>query len=175
MKSRVLLCVDDDATVLSALSTLLGKTLGSSVTLEVAESGAEAMEICAELQAEGREISVVVSDFIMPGMRGDELLVRIHEKSPRTIKIMLTGQSDLEGVKRSINEANLYRFLEKPFNNADFVLTAKSALHVYTQERDAREKISALTSENEFLQLRMASCDCESADHATEQKPTDTM
>ncbi len=156
MKSKVLLCVDDDTTVLSALSTLLGKNLGSGVILEVAESGAEAMEICAELQAEGKEISVIVSDFIMPGMRGDELLVRIHEKSPHTVKIMLTGQSDLEGVKRSIDEANLYRFMEKPFNNMDVVMTAKLALQVYGRERELLSTIDALKADNEQLQLRLA-------------------
>ncbi len=157
MKSTVLLCVDDDATVLNALSTLLGKNLGSGVVLEVAESGAEAMEICEELQAEGREISVIVSDFIMPGMRGDELLVRIHEKSPHTIKIMLTGQSDLEGVKRSIEEANLYRFMEKPFNNIDVVMTAKLALQVYGREQRLLTEIESLRADNAALQQRLTS------------------
>ena len=133
MASDIILCVDDDSTVLDALRSILGQTLGSGHTVEVAESGQEAMELCHELQAESREISVVISDFIMPGMRGDELLVRLHEASPRTVKILLTGQSDLEGVKRTINEANLYRFLEKPFNNSDLMLTAKSALTAYRQ------------------------------------------
>lgn len=156
MESKVLLCVDDDSTMLTALRALLGKALGSSATLEVAESGAEAMEICAELQAEGRELSVVVSDFIMPGMRGDELLVRIHEKSPHTIKIMLTGQCDHEGVKRSIDEANLYRFMEKPFNNADLVMTAILALKVYGREHDMLRQIEKLKADNQALQLRLA-------------------
>ena len=110
----------------------------------------------------------------MPGMRGDELLVRIHEKSPRTIKIMLTGQSELEGVKRSINEANLYRFLEKPFNNADFVLTVKSGLHVYSQERELAGQIDALKAENAALKLRWAACDCAASDQATAQTPAGT-
>ena len=172
MKKCVLLCVDDDRTVLSALRTLLSKTLGDDVTVEVAESGQEALEVHQELAEAGQHIGVVISDFIMPGMRGDELLVRIHEKSPHTIKIMLTGQSDLEGVKRSINEANLYRFLEKPFNNADFVLTAKSALHAYNQDREAAEKIRALIAENEGLQLRLAACDC---DATVPQSPKDAV
>ena len=156
MQSNILLCVDDDTTVLSALSTLLGKTLGSDVMIELAESGQEAIEICADLQRQGRELGVVVSDFVMPGMRGDELLVRLHEKSPRTIKIMLTGQSDLGGVKRTINEANLYRFLEKPFNNADFVLTVKTALHAYAQERDTARQIEALQQRCAELERMLA-------------------
>jgi response regulator RpfG family c-di-GMP phosphodiesterase len=174
LKSKIFLCVDDDATVLTALSTLLSKTLGSGVTLEVAESGAEALEICTELQSKGLELSVVVSDFIMPGMRGDELLVAIHKMSPSTVKIMLTGQSDLEGVKRTINEANLYRFLEKPFNNADFVLTAKAALHAYAQEHDTAEKIGSLMAEKESLQQRLALCDCDAAAHTANRAAAGT-
>lgn len=156
MASDIVLCVDDDTTVLSALRSILIKTLGTGHAVEVAESGQEAMELCHELKASSREISVVISDFIMPGMRGDELLVRLHEVSPRTIKIMLTGQSDLEGVKRTINEANLYRFLEKPFNNADLMLTVKSAMHVYRQGITLTERTVELERINKNLEAIVA-------------------
>src|SRR4051794_31691559 len=116
MMDGTILCVDDDPTVLMALRVLLGK-LGPGHVVEIAEGGDEALEIEADLRERGRDLAVVISDFIMPGMHGDELLVRLHEVSPSTIKIMLTGQSDFDGVKRAINKANLYRFLEKPFNN----------------------------------------------------------
>ncbi len=156
MTTGIILCVDDDTTVLKALRTLLGSMLGSDNVIEIAESGQEALELCDDLQKEGRELTLVISDFIMPGMRGDELLVRLHEKSPKTIKIMLTGQSDLTGVKRAINEANLYRFLEKPFNNADLVLTAKSAVHAYKQERGLILQIETLKKENAELNRMLA-------------------
>lgn len=146
------LCVDDDTTVLNALRTLLGNSLGKDVVLETAESGDEALEIHADLQQDGQQLAVVISDFIMPGMRGDELLVRLHERSPHTVKIMLTGQSDLEGVKRAINEANLYRFLEKPFNNSDLLLTAKSALRAYTQDRELERRNAELVEINNGLE-----------------------
>lgn len=156
MTQGVLLCVDDDATVLSSLQTLLSRTVGTNVSVEIAESGQEALEICAELAKEGREIGVIISDFIMPHMRGDELLVRIHEKSPRTVKIMLTGQSDLEGIKRTINEANLYRFLEKPFNNADLVLTARSAMREYRQGVELALRNAELERINKNLEALVA-------------------
>ncbi len=152
MSAKVFLCVDDDATVLTALRTLLWKSLGSSITVEIAESGQEALEICDEVQALGDELSVVISDFIMPGMRGDELLVRLHEQAPEAIKIMLTGQSDVDGIKRAINEANLYRFLEKPFANDDLMLTAKSALHAYNQARELERRNAELETINITLE-----------------------
>lgn len=144
MTDEVILCVDDDQTVLKALRDLLGRTLGKGLQIEIAESGDEALEICNQLRVQGLQLGVVISDFIMPSMRGDELLVRIHEASPETIKIMLTGQSNLDGVKRAINQANLYRFLEKPFNNADLVLTVRSALQAYCQANDLEKQTREL-------------------------------
>lgn len=152
-QSGIILCVDDDATVLNALRSLLSSTFGSTLELEFAESGAEALEIEADLRAQGRELGLVISDFMMPGLRGDELLVRLHGTSPNTVKILLTGQSDLTGVKRAINEANLYRFLEKPFLNEDIVLTVRAAIRAYCQERD-------LIRQNE--QLKQINADLES-------------
>ncbi len=135
-KNSIILCVDDDSTVLNALRSMLANHFGSEVQVEFAESGEEALEIEAELRAQGSELGLVISDFMMPGLRGDELLVQLHERSPNTVKILLTGQSDMSGVKRAINDANLYRFLEKPFLNEDIVLTVRAAIRAYWQERD---------------------------------------
>ncbi|MES2296038.1 MAG: diguanylate cyclase [Pseudomonadota bacterium] len=151
-QASIVMCVDDDTTVLNALRSLLVKHLGPRHVVESATSGAEALEIHAELREQGKELSVVISDYIMPGMRGDELLVQLHELSANTVNIMLTGQSDLEGVKRAINGANLYRFLEKPFNNADIVLTARSAAHAYAQGRELARQHAQLQHINENLE-----------------------
>lgn len=152
MLQVVVLCVDNDSTMLSSMRTLLGKAMGPGVSLEFAESGLEALEVADELAAAGREIGVVISDYIMPNMHGDELLVRLHEKSPRTIKIMLTGQSDLDGIKRAINEAGLYRFLEKPFSNADLLLTVKSAVQAYRQGVELEQRKDELERINRNLE-----------------------
>lgn len=161
MNPNIVLCVDDDTTVLNALRTLLIKTLGGGVTVEVAESGEEALEICAELQQDGDEISVVISDFIMPGIRGDELLVRIHEAHPRTVKIMLTGQSEVAGIKRAINEANLFRFIEKPFANSDLVMIAASALESYRQEEERLRHSAGLEPRKRDLESEVANRNAE--------------
>ena len=70
------------------------------------------------------------------------------------MKILLTGQSDLTGVKRAINDANLYRFLEKPFLNEDIVLTVRGAIKSYRQERDLirqNEELRRLNAELEDI------------------------
>lgn len=152
MNDGIILCVDDDTTVLRALRTLLSQQLGPGHVVMVADSGEEALEIHEELREQGRLLSVVISDYIMPGMRGDELLVRLHALSPNSIKIMLTGQSDTEGVKRAINGANLYRFLEKPFNNDDIVLTARSAFRAWHQDRELERQNAELRHINTDLE-----------------------
>jgi signal transduction histidine kinase len=154
MNDGIILCVDDDPTVLAALRVVLGK-LGPDYTVEIAEGGEEALEIEHDLRQQGRRLAVIISDFIMPGMRGDELLVRLHALSPNTVKIMLTGQSDFEGVKTAINKANLYRFLEKPFNNDDIFLTVKSATEAFNHERELTCKNEELTRLNTELEATL--------------------
>ncbi len=153
----VILCVDDDPAVLAAVRSLLEKTMGGQADIEVAECGDDALDICDDLADEGRPVSIVISDYIMPNMRGDDLLIKLHERSPKMIKIMLTGQSDLTGVKRVINKASLYRFLEKPFNNADLVLTAKAAVDSHKSEQDMLIKIDELQQVNKSLKMELAS------------------
>jgi diguanylate cyclase (GGDEF)-like protein len=151
MKQEAILCVDDDITILNSLRTLLSRQLDRNQVLMVAESGAEALEIIAELSEDGIALSAVISDYIMPGMRGDDLLVRLHQQLPQAFKIMLTGQSDLQGVKRAINEANLYRFLEKPFDNTDLSMTVQGATKAYRQGRELERSHLELKRLNEEL------------------------
>lgn len=155
MDQGIILCVDDDTTVLIALRTLLTHALEGLHLIEIAESGEEALEIVRDLESSGHRVSVVISDFIMPGMRGDELLIQLHQISPQTVTIMLTGQSDFEGVKRAINRANLYRFLEKPFNYDDIVLTVKSALLAYEHEFTLQQQNTQLRHLNNDLEVML--------------------
>lgn len=146
-----IVCVDDDPNVISALRDLLSNLASEGVDIEFAECGEEALDILRELKEDGRPFSVVISDYIMPHMRGDDLLIEIHKQSPETVTIMLTGQSDMNGVRRAINEANLYRFIEKPFNNEDLLLTVRSALAAYNQERALHTQNANLKKANEVL------------------------
>jgi diguanylate cyclase (GGDEF)-like protein len=149
---NIILCVDDESFFLNALRTLLIESLEGNHVIEIAESGEEALEVCKEIVEDGRHLSLIISDFIMPGMNGDELLVRLHALSPNSIKVMLTGQSNVQGIKRAINEANLYRFLEKPFNSADMILTVKSALLAYQRDRELEIRNEELERINSHLE-----------------------
>lgn len=116
MERGVLLCVDDEIIVLTALKDQLRRAFGSSFVIEVAESAEEALDLLDELAAQGHTLLVIVSDWLMPGMKGDEFLIQAHRRFPSVVKIMLSGQAQNEAVDRARREAALHDFLAKPWN-----------------------------------------------------------
>src|SRR5919202_1427263 len=144
MTKQVIICVDDETTVLRSLKTELKEALGKDYLIEIAESGEYALELIEELLEDGYEVPLIISDYIMPDMKGDELLKHVHLISPKTIKIMLTGQADLEAVGRVIKYANLYRYITKPWQAEDLSLTVKAAVSSYLQDKKLPEKNAQL-------------------------------
>lgn len=116
MEKGVLICVDDEIIVLTALKDQLRRAFGSDFHIDVAESAEEALELLDELALDGHQLLVIVSDWLMPGMKGDEFLVQAHERFPSVVKIMLSGQAETEAVDRARRDAGLHDFLSKPWN-----------------------------------------------------------
>jgi signal transduction histidine kinase len=139
MNQVAIVCIDDEPTILDSLSIELEKAVGHDYLIEIAEDGEEGLEVCEGLLEKGDEIALVIADCIMPGMKGDELLKRIHTLSPKTLKIMLTGQAELDAVGNAIKHANLYRYIAKPWQSDDFRLTVTEALHSYFQDKKLAE------------------------------------
>jgi CheY-like chemotaxis protein len=125
---RAILCVDDEEMILSCLKEQLRRRLGSDYLFETANSGEEGLEVIDELVMDQIEILVVVSDWLMPGLRGDEFLAQVHQKYPQIVTVMLTGQADRCAIDRARTEANLYRCLHKPWNEEELVQTIQSSL-----------------------------------------------
>ena len=128
MSKPVILCVDDERIMLDCLRTQLLSSFGNNYIYEVAEDADEALELIQELTQENLSIVVVISDWLMPGMKGDELLIRIHEQYPKIVKIMLTGQADEVAVNRAKKFANLHCCISKPWSEAELLETIKSGL-----------------------------------------------
>lgn len=151
MSKLVIICADDEPSILSSLNLEIKKNFGDTCTVELAENAEETLEICEELSADGEEIALVISDYIMPKMKGDELLKRIHLLFPKTIKIMLTGQADIEAVGNAVKYANLYRYISKPWQPDDLKLTIKEALNCYLQDKKITEYTNKLEKTNQIL------------------------
>ncbi|MCP4112511.1 MAG: response regulator [Desulfobacteraceae bacterium] len=140
MSKPVILCVDDENFILTSLRDQLTHHLGNEYTIEIAESGEEALELLEELLEEGIEIPLIISDQIMPGIKGDELLIKIHGRYPNALKIFLTGQANAAAVGNAVNNANLYRYIAKPWDEADLKLTVTKALYSYTRDKQISEQ-----------------------------------
>lgn len=151
MKKPVIVCIDDEPDVLKSLKIELKKAIGDSCIIETAEGGEDALELLADLQADEYEIALVLSDYIMPDIKGDELLKQIHERSPDTLTIMLTGQADLEALSNAIKYAKLYRYIPKPWQNEDLKLTVVEAVHSYLQDQKLTDEILKRQEVNQEL------------------------
>ncbi len=103
-KGKVLF-VDDEKRVLNSMRGLFRREYELFLTTD----GAEAVKLVAE-----HGIDVIVADQRMPGMTGVEVLGRVREVSPRTVRILLTGYADPEAIEGSINIGEVFRFLSKP-------------------------------------------------------------
>ncbi len=133
MKKAAILCVDDEKIVLDSLKSQLMEGLGSQFLLEFVEDAYEGLEVIDELVVDGIDVVVIISDWMMPGMNGDEFFIAIHQKYPDIVKIMLTGQASLQAIKNATDNANLYKCLEKPWNKdvlINTILTGLKEAHV---------------------------------------------
>ncbi len=129
----IMICVDDEKVILDSLKAQLKSAFGNIYSYELAENGDDALELIEELEESGQadNIVVIVSDWLMPGMKGDELLIRIHQRFPRVIKLLLTGQADEVAIQRAISQANLHKCLRKPWSEEELVNCIRSALDEY--------------------------------------------
>ncbi|NLT52373.1 MAG: response regulator [Ignavibacteria bacterium] len=152
MLKPTIICVDDEQLILIAIKEQLQINLNNEFYIETAESGEEALEIIEELRNESSDIPVIISDYLMPSMKGDKFLIKAHEIIPETRKILLTGQARIEGVTNAVNNADLYRFIEKPWNQDDLILTVKEAVKSYFQSKKIFEYNKQLEEMNADLE-----------------------
>jgi len=122
MKDRVLF-VDDEPNVLDGIR----RQLRNRVDIETANSAAAGLDI---IKAQG-PFAVVVSDMRMPEMDGARFLAKVNEISPHTVRMILSGQADLESTIAAVNEGRVFRFLLKPCNTETLFGVVKNGIEQY--------------------------------------------
>ncbi|WP_110984399.1 response regulator [Acaryochloris thomasi] len=115
MPHSAIICVDDEPIVLRSLRDQISKNFGDRHQCEIAESVDEAWEVIDELNEDKITILVIISDWLMPGVKGDEFLVELHQKFPCIVTMMLTGQADESAIERVRQHANLHAYITKPW------------------------------------------------------------
>jgi CheY-like chemotaxis protein len=133
MSNKAILCVDDERIVLVSLRNQINKYFGDRYRCEFAESVDEAWEVMDELNLEGVKILIIVSDWLMPGIRGDEFLIQVHQRFPKIVKILLTGQADEAAINRTRQYANLHSYIPKPWDEETLVKVIESGLEKFDE------------------------------------------
>lgn len=134
--AEYIFCVDDEYIVLESLRRELRQNaFFAGMNIETFESGIDALAAIDEILAENNTVPVVISDQRMPGMNGDTFLDEVKNRSPDTLCILLTGYSDLDAITRLVNKSALYRFISKPWNRHDLMLTVTEAYNTHRQKR----------------------------------------
>lgn len=115
MNREAILCVDDEAVILLALKQELKRRFGGRYVIETALDASEAEAIVDELEERGVRTVLVISDWFMPGVRGDQFLVELHSRRPGIKAILITGHAEADSVERAKKEAGLCAFVRKPW------------------------------------------------------------
>ena len=129
--------VDDEDMVLSSLQSFL--ELETDYNLQTFTSPEAALDYSLT-----GPVDVVVSDFLMPGMNGIELLSRIREKHPTAPRILLTGYADKESAIKAINDIGLFQYIEKPWDNTNLLIVLRNALERRFLVKTLQEKITEI-------------------------------
>lgn len=137
------LCVDDEQGILNALKRIL---IDCDYTIFTAESGPEALGIL-----EKEKIHIVISDYRMPVMNGAEFLRQVCGRWPDTIRIALSGYADTNAILSSINEGYIYKFIPKPWNNDELIVTIANAVELYQLVKEKEKLYTEIKSKNEEL------------------------
>lgn len=153
--SEALLLVDDESEILSALSRVL-RTDGYRIL--TAQSAAEALEILAT-----EPVAVIVSDHRMPETTGVALLAQVRERHPDVVRMVLTGHADLDTVIASVNQAAIYKYLTKPWDNETLRADLHDAMRHYQLQQERRRLMQEIEAANLRLEYLSRELKCEVA------------
>lgn len=144
MEKGFIICVDDEPTVVITLKEQLMVYFGETHEIEIATSGEEAWEIIQEIIKNGGSVEVIITDQVMPGLKGDELLEKVNAILPDTIKILLTGQAGLQDTIDAINKGGLNYFVEKPWDIEDLHKQIERLIKKYKENVENHRLIKRL-------------------------------
>jgi len=143
-RKPTVLIVDDEEMVLTSIRTLL--LLEGDYDVRSLSSPLEAVDYLRT-----QTVDVAVSDFLMPGMTGIQLLAQAKQLQPEATRVLLTGHADKASAIQAINEVGLFQYLEKPWDNAQLLLVIQHAVERARLLRDLRTKIGELDTAHSTL------------------------
>lgn len=131
MNKRAIMCVDDEAIILLSLVQELKKTFGRELEYEQAMNAELALKTLDELSEEGTDVILVISDWLMPGIKGDKFLEIVHERYPKIRSILITGNADAKAREGFEKLENLVAVFTKPWERLKLAKTIQAVLNDY--------------------------------------------
>ena len=144
MQERKILIVDDEENVLRSLKRTL---MDENYTMETAKNGHEALEKLKMFHAD-----IVLSDYMMPGMNGLELIQQVKQLYPQAICILITGKSDVQITIAAINKGEIFRFLLKPWDDEELKMTLRIAFQYYHLILDNKRLAATVKKQSSLLE-----------------------
>lgn len=138
------LFVDDEANILAALNRLLRK---EDYQIILADGGAAALAVL-----DRQPVQLIVSDQRMPEMAGTEFLQRVKDKYPDTVRVILSGYSEVNVILDAVNKGEIYQFLTKPWKGEELKIAIKQCLGHYHLLEQNRILMGKIQEQNEVLQ-----------------------
>jgi class 3 adenylate cyclase len=143
---NTVLLVDDEPRVLDSLEALLAM----EYRVLRAERGEEALRLL-----DGESVAAIISDQRMPAMTGTELLAKSREVSPDSSRILLTAFTDADALMQSINAANIYHFILKPWDPTELAHTVRRGVERYRLAREREQLLRDLAAKNADLEAAL--------------------
>ena len=142
MEKINMMCIDDQRGVLMALRKDLG-FFKDACTIIVCESADEAAEVLDEIDTAGEHLAVIICDHLMPGKSGVDFLIELNgdARFPKTKKLLLTGLATHQDTIVAINEAQIDRYIEKPWDKESLIQTVKVLLTLYLLQSGSDYKL----------------------------------
>ncbi|MCP5206247.1 MAG: response regulator [Hahellaceae bacterium] len=144
----IIALVDDEPNILKALQRVLMKELWEIRTYSNPIEALEDRDI--------HSVDLVLSDYRMPEMNGVEFLSEFRKLNPTAIRLILSGQADMTGLLTAINQAEVYRFITKPWDNEELVITLKQALEVNFLRQENERLAQTVRKQSQQLRSQLS-------------------
>ena len=127
--TNALLFVDDESIILMSMKPQVRQHFGEQYKYLTADNAKEAWDLIQELEEEGNSVSIIISDWSMPGMNGDEFLRKVHKSYPKIEKVIITGFADQKSIEDLNSEIGPISCLKKPWDEEELISTISHAMH----------------------------------------------
>lgn len=139
-----IVCIDDERIILKLIRAQLISHFGNRYNYLMFETAEEAYQEVIKLKNNRQNVVMAIVDQILPGKQGTDFLTEVSNIFPNVVKILFSGRSDFKAILQAINEAEIFRYLIKPWNKADFLQIVDRGLQQYYSKKNTELQLAEI-------------------------------